>query len=379
MNRDSQSQQKYSYGNERLSKKVSLTAELEKLEHTITMTLQEIDRNFSRCHRIITTSILPIIERYSLESSDVWNGSQFWKHFFEMSANVSLSGFEELNDTGFDVQELSNLNSVDNQSPCASPDISVDNLETGIEQKSYQHSSMVLGGKYADESVEEPRWANIPSSFDGMKYEYSAYADMSLRKSQTKYDDTSHLSDGQSQNNQPQSLTQTSRKSGIRREKFHHTPLLHRVLDSNWRIQAKPFDISSPGPRLSDLTSYSTRTSQSPALHPLNSRHVDLEESKPSLSLKSSHVEKTFVRPRLNDCDEESDNEGDGSLLPGGLSPPVTMQFTVPIQRILKTPAKDAAQMLVDEFLEAQKDASIEDIGTPILTRTDWFSEEQSF
>ncbi|OKL64379.1 hypothetical protein UA08_00768 [Talaromyces atroroseus] len=74
---------------------LTLTEELEKLEQSITLTLQEIDSNFSRAHRIVTTSILPIVEQYAEHSKDVWEGAKFWKQFFEASANVSLSGYEE--------------------------------------------------------------------------------------------------------------------------------------------------------------------------------------------------------------------------------------------------------------------------------------------
>jgi DASH complex subunit ASK1 len=116
---------------------LTLTEELEKLDQAITLTLQgllslspilgrklslriipstappcahsaflhiwltlhflvEIDHNFSRAHLIITSSILPIIEQYAQHSTAVWEGSKFWKTFFEASANVSLSGYEEL-------------------------------------------------------------------------------------------------------------------------------------------------------------------------------------------------------------------------------------------------------------------------------------------
>ncbi|KAL8348397.1 hypothetical protein RB598_001613 [Gaeumannomyces tritici] len=75
---------------------LSLTEELEKLEQSITLTLQEIDSNFSKAHRIITTSILPLVEQYGEHSKAVWEASKFWKQFFEASANVSLSGYEEL-------------------------------------------------------------------------------------------------------------------------------------------------------------------------------------------------------------------------------------------------------------------------------------------
>ena len=43
----------------------------------------------------MTTSILPVVEQYSEHSRAVWEGSKFWKQFFEASANVSLSSYEE--------------------------------------------------------------------------------------------------------------------------------------------------------------------------------------------------------------------------------------------------------------------------------------------
>lgn len=73
------------------NRNLSLTEELEKLEQSITLTLQgkqtlntpptqltgtEIDHNFSRAHRIVTTGILPIIEQYGKHSEAVWEGSK---------------------------------------------------------------------------------------------------------------------------------------------------------------------------------------------------------------------------------------------------------------------------------------------------------------
>ncbi|KAK7749964.1 hypothetical protein SLS62_008073 [Diatrype stigma] len=75
---------------------LTLPEELERLEQSITLTLQEIDHNFSKAHRIVTGSILPLVEQYGENSKSVWEASKFWKQFFEASANVSLSGYEEL-------------------------------------------------------------------------------------------------------------------------------------------------------------------------------------------------------------------------------------------------------------------------------------------
>ncbi|KAG9663312.1 hypothetical protein KCU69_g14565, partial [Aureobasidium melanogenum] len=72
------------------SRNLSLTEELERLEQSITLTLQG-----TKAHRIVTSSILPVVDQYAQHSRDVWEGSRFWKQFFEASANVSLSGYQE--------------------------------------------------------------------------------------------------------------------------------------------------------------------------------------------------------------------------------------------------------------------------------------------
>lgn len=53
-----------------------MTQELERLEQSITLTLQEIDHNFSKAHRIVTTSILPLVEQYGENSKAVWEASK---------------------------------------------------------------------------------------------------------------------------------------------------------------------------------------------------------------------------------------------------------------------------------------------------------------
>lgn len=58
------------------SRALTLTEELEKLEQSITLTLQEIDHNFSKAHRIVTTSILPVVEQYGEHSKNVWEASR---------------------------------------------------------------------------------------------------------------------------------------------------------------------------------------------------------------------------------------------------------------------------------------------------------------
>nr|CAG8498999.1 2886_t:CDS:2 [Entrophospora candida] len=65
-----------------------LTAKLEKLEQKITLTLQEIDHNFSTCHHRVTTKILPQIMRYGELSEEIFNNSQYWLMFYNQLNSI---------------------------------------------------------------------------------------------------------------------------------------------------------------------------------------------------------------------------------------------------------------------------------------------------
>ncbi|KAG0249546.1 DASH complex subunit ask1 [Mortierella polycephala] len=57
--------------------------EIERLDQTITRTLQDIDQSFSNCHMIVATKILPQIDRYAEASADVWKFARIWLDFLE--------------------------------------------------------------------------------------------------------------------------------------------------------------------------------------------------------------------------------------------------------------------------------------------------------
>lgn len=71
-----------------------LTARLEKLEQNITLTLQEVDHNFSACQYKVTTKVLPQITRFACVSEDIWENSKvlflvfFHVIFFKKRVNL---------------------------------------------------------------------------------------------------------------------------------------------------------------------------------------------------------------------------------------------------------------------------------------------------
>ena len=109
-------------------------------------------------------------------------------------------------------------------------------------------------------------------------------------------------------------------------------PLLHRVLDSNWRLQATPLKEGAAAPAGSSS--------------PLSSPHL------------ASRILLSPGTPSSRDIDDEHE-------LPAGMSPPVTMQFSIPKSRIQRTPARDVARKMVDDILQKTKAQDVENFAVP--------------
>ncbi|EMR10412.1 hypothetical protein PNEG_01127 [Pneumocystis murina B123] len=260
-------------------------SELERLEQKITLALYEIDANFNRCHRIVTTKILPIIEGYAEHSRRIWENSKFWKQFFETSANVSLSGYEELS------QEISGLE-----------ETSIDAGDIG------GITEGIIGGTSEANVIGDTPWTSTPLDIS------TPHATLPMTTSDAI---TSSPVGG--------SLTPLmSPATRIKKE----NPLLHRVLDSTWRLQVTP--------------------------------HIPFVQS--SISSSSPAFTSWFTKANLETREEEDDLD---ASLPIGLSPPVTMQFSLPPSKLLKTPAREAARYVVDDILQtvgAEKSSTRPDI-----------------
>jgi DASH complex subunit ASK1 len=150
-------------------------------------------------------------------------------------------------------------------------------------------------------------------------------------------------------------------------------PLLHRVLDRNYRVQATPLTAQ----RFSDIQlgpaatpSYAKRTGKpdfyestidsSPEVAPpeLNHEIFSSPERKrpiPGVSVLTPARARSNAQPpreatrTLGAWDSDDDDLDDD--IPFGQSPPKTMQFHIPQNRLLKTPAKEASKRIVEDIL----------------------------
>merc|ERR1712230_262941 len=277
---------------------------------SLRLTLAEIDHNFSRAHRIVTSSILPIVEQYGGHSKEVWEGSRFWKQFFESSANVSLSGYEE---------QPSQHETIDNTVTEESHSTTQTTLETSesYETPNAQHIStdsiqdLDLSNLSISPSHSTPRppraqkanFADYPSPYEALRQEVNS----------TAVDATS--------------LTQTALPETPGRPVFP-TDAIARTPESS------PF---LPPPELHpEIFSSPERKVRIPGVSLLTpAKHKGDAAKAPSRT------------PGIWDSDED-DLEDDIDF---GQSPPKTMQFHVPQNRLLKTPAKEASQRIVEDIL----------------------------
>ncbi|KAL8725733.1 MAG: hypothetical protein Q9166_007183 [cf. Caloplaca sp. 2 TL-2023] len=371
---------------------LTLTEELEKLEQSITLTLQEIDHNFSRAHRIVTASILPVVENYAEHSKNVWESSTFWKQFFEASANVSLSGYEEPPEQDETVTEDATANTPSN-SAYASSSQAQDNDQATMTPESntrpqYQDDS-TLSTTPPEQSTprpisnrdqdQQPSIAAFSSPYETLRRE--------IKGDQPSQDDSTLPS---TPRNPFQSQPDSSPFMPPSTVRPHRTPkddpLLHRILDKNWRLQATPHTTTrAPKPGTSTLP---FRTGRTPArdtnVEPLAATDKakakypiamdDDLDSSPAVPAPELHSEifgtparrtrvpgvsvltpakgkrtpgKTWGdRSAADDgrgrggketdiWDSDSDDDDD---LDGGMSPPKTIQFHIPQSRLLRTP-----------------------------------------
>ncbi|EKD15471.1 DASH complex subunit Ask1 [Drepanopeziza brunnea f. sp. 'multigermtubi' MB_m1] len=364
---------------------LSLTEELEKLEQSITLTLQEIDHNFSRAHRIVTSSILPIVEQYAEHSNAVWEGSKFWKQFFEASANVSLSGVEERDVEDDDISftqshegasiystSASLLEDDTAQHQGAARDL-YDQTDDSLLDNADISGSTPRAPPPKSSFSDKPKFAEYPSPYEDLKQELKGgprhgngndteavpatpsqqtrLPDMSMTPMSSPFDPTSYLQ-------------QTTTKQNL-------DPLLHRVLDKNYRIQATPHTTRKEQKTPSKKPSWRDNTSpmsSPPVAAP--QLHAEIFESPirklysrpnaprtPGISVQTparGKARDAHVKPPKKDeisWESDSDEDAEGVYRELGMSPPKTIQFSLPQSRLLQTPAREASKRIVEDLL----------------------------
>ncbi|KAJ6256988.1 hypothetical protein Dda_7871 [Drechslerella dactyloides] len=442
-------------------RQLSLTEELERLEQSITLTMQEIDRNFSQCHRIITHSIMPIVDRYAEHSRDLCEGISFWKGFFEDSADVAIGTyesrpeeeatmtteetFEETRDNDetehtVDQTETTAMQGGDGEGEredhtMTLQDEDTDSTDHEFEDESILASMNLTGSKpKRPESGKQPtKWAAMQSPYDKLKKEVRSQQQAPRRR--MSLDDSMdesmtpprlpasmealNLQDSKSSLLDPPTTPDMLRGNPSSRRMLDspedddspfapataraatsalpvassrrptkREPILHRAVDTNWRVQATPqrktprkVSATTVTPKHRVIASYADSSPMSSppppqittVFSPINTAKrlgfniKPREKADPQPAVQQPRDPKTPVTARkrwdnldpktmtakdlLMDDDFDDDDDDDFNKL--GFSPPVTMQFTLPPSRLMQTPAKQASKMLVNDIMRS--------------------------
>ncbi|ESZ98661.1 hypothetical protein SBOR_0899 [Sclerotinia borealis F-4128] len=359
---------------------LSLTEELEKLEQSITLTLQEIDHNFSRAHRIVTTSILPVIEQYANHSN------AFWKQFFEASANVSLLQVEQQGEE----EDVSYAQSHEEPSQYTASHIDDETIRTEDGHHSYDQDDSMLEDNDISGSTprappprkdKEPQFAGFSSPYEDLRKEFKGTTlqdeedhtqlpstpgakqrmpDMSMLPDSSPFDPTLY---------DLPSTTQTYIPSTAQKMK---DPQYLKMLDKNYRIQATPLtnrkEKKIPANKPSwrdDHSPFSSPPVAAPHLHadifnsPIRQPYKPNAPRTPGVSVQTPAKAKSkdiFARSVKKEKDEitwesDSDENAEDIYKKLGMSPPKTIQFSLPQSRLLQTPAREASKRIVEDLL----------------------------
>jgi DASH complex subunit ASK1 len=309
----------------------------------------------------------------------VWEGSKFWKQFFEASANVSLSGYEApdqdesvaLEDTQEsqlyedETLEDETVTGATATPPRAASTQNDEDAESIISfnSPSLGHStprappSMKKGkGKPGQDIEEEPQYAGLSSPYEVLKQEFEAIDGSKIPKldpvtpgkTQALPDMTGHFESS------PFVQPTTSK-----RPYFHQDPLLHRVLDKTFRVQATP--IISPR-KYKPTGAFTPRTAQRGAPTPrTNTKLPNWAEDSSPISSPAPQLRADIFSPaktprtpgvsvqtpgkgrapmslnRTGTIFDDSDDEEEDDM---GFSPPKTIQFHIPQSKLLQTPGE---------------------------------------
>ncbi|KAI0549729.1 DASH complex subunit Ask1-domain-containing protein [Xylaria curta] len=389
---------------------LTLTEELERLEQSITLTLQEIDHNFSKAHRIVTTSVLPLVEQYGEHSKNVWEASKFWKQFFEASANVSLSGYEELAGEGDETATAEETTVDETRSDY---DATQDDT-TGEPSEYHDHHQQRTHDNIEDSLLEDATITGStprPPATKSMRAQFADFGSpyQALRrelKSEAVFkddlpDDDDDDGEGTAQlppyhhgtTHRLPDMSMTPRSSSLLLDE--PTPqkskdlLLHRVLDKNYRLQATPLKSvalpqrtrgRSPQKGIEEepeedrtrraLWAQSPMSSPEMAvpklrsdlyMSPLKTRGRAGAPRTPGVSVQTPATAKKrdiFAEERdkgkgkqRDEITWESDEDDFADSVFGGMSPPKTIHFALPPSKLLQTPAREASRRIVDDIL----------------------------
>lgn len=387
----------------------------------------------------------------------MWEGSKFWKQFFEASANVSLTGYEEAaedaeGEEGTYVEHITTAGSsalgsrtvtpVEGSEGVASDGEGVrdDVDESLLTSPSVAHATSTprlppasASSKSKGKTVRQPQFADYPSPYESLKREMQASSSpaqpppeptVALHTAATSRNPitpgraTSAIPDmSMTPSSSPFAIppaTSERQHAGPGGARANNDPLLHRMLDRNYRIAATPHtqrrqaqangagkdkaggnaatpsattkgfldddlgsspDVPAPPQLRADLFSpakvakASARIPGVSVQTPSAKRQIRKSLEARGRTTAARGEDETATRQTTRDIFGQqqqgqqqtkrqgpaplwdSDEDDDTNADGLGFSPPKTMQFHIPQSRVLQTPAREASRRIVEDLL----------------------------
>ena len=276
--------------------------QLVQLDQAITLTLQEIDENFARAHQVVTARILPAMRDYEASCSQTWQAARFWKQFFEASAQVSLTQ-----------QPLAEL---DDTTSMYEPEQGNSAVHSGAEHMTRDSDEMLSPPRLSTSRyVPHSQGSSLDTPFERLRRDVEA-----SRAEDTTHSQVLPAADLSVANDPSMAVSDVPRSS---------SPLKARR-----RLSARPRVSVVPGQDGVPANPFATGDT------------VRMWNG-------IADLRRTPLRAERAAGATDDDDDDTSLALPDGMSPPVTMQFSVPPSTYLKTPAREAARRVVDDLLRS--------------------------
>ncbi|PWN36392.1 uncharacterized protein FA14DRAFT_54739 [Meira miltonrushii] len=339
--------------------------QLMQVDQAITLTLQEIDANFAKTHQTITGRILPMIKRYGVASHNTWQGAKFWHKFFEAASDIHLappreqSTFdstaegeevegerhaEERDEQTFDRDDQS-MQSFQGTTPRGRQAAENDSYDIQDDSGELRHShfepprvsdaSMAATARLSRTGLGASQSGR---NLERMMYDEDESADFDQIGDVDIDPDSTKTARGGSK-------ADTIRATSSKPPKVQATPRRDSAKKNPFAKGVRP-----PPPQQQASTSSSDTDAAKRSNSPRWNGIADLRKT-PLSHINRSPVRKGAKAGKGKSSTNIDEDDEDSLAWPAGMSPPVTMQFSVPRSRYNKTPAKEAAKLVVDDLL----------------------------
>ncbi|KAF9909632.1 DASH complex subunit ask1 [Linnemannia zychae] len=331
--------------------------ETERLEQAITRTLQEIDQSFSNCHMIVSTKILPQIDRYAESSREVWEQARRWTSFFEAAIAPPTPT------VGYRAQ--ANRNAINRQQAEVANSAPASNAQAGA-TTAQEKSGIREYNSYNDEFnsyTNRPRISSI--NRDSPKYSGDDFGISTNRPRLSNINlAASRLSPDFLDGSPRDSLPATPTPLGSSRNRLHQGTHIVPPAKIQW-----PKDVqgnATPTRRPYDYNAGQDRGSTTPT--------ITLKDRPMSLS--------SYTQPKAAAATPTRDNASSGfqefnidENHQDVITPPSTLQFSVPQSKVATTPRSVLAKSRVNKI--QMKDGLV--IPQPIFVNDDDDPEDAAF